>query len=77
MLDRSFYLEPDQVVTFAVQDAVIVYWFDTGELAGSEILQAASGSTTWSKSPRGLSFNLTREALEQERAALAAQPVSV
>ncbi len=77
VLDRSGFLQPDQVVTFVVTDAVIVFWFDTGEVAGSEIMWATAPDHVWSKSHEGLALKLTAESLEQKRAAQAAQPVGV
>ncbi len=76
VLDRSDFLEPDQVVTFVVDDAVIAFWFDTGEVAGSEIMWATAPDHVWSKSHRGLSLKLSRESLEAKRAA-AGQTVAV
>ncbi len=75
VLDQTDFLQPDQVVTFVVTDAVIVFWFDTGEVAGSEIMWATAPDHVWSKSHEGLSLKLTAESLEQKRAAQAAQPV--
>ena len=77
VLDRGLHLEAPQVVNFAVEDAAIAFWFDTGEVAGSEILWAAAGDTIWSKSHRGLPLNLMAETLEAKRAAAEAQPVGV
>ena len=75
VLDRSLYLESDQVINFAVENAAIAFWFDTGEVVGSEIMWAAAGDTIWSKSHEGLSLKLTAETLEAKRTAAEAQPV--
>jgi hypothetical protein len=76
VLDQTDFLQPDQVVAFVVTDAVIAYWFDTGEVAGSEIMWATAPDHVWSKSHHGLSLKLTAESLELKRRAQEAQPVS-
>ncbi len=77
VLDQTDFLQPDQVVAFVVTDAVIAFWFDTGEVAGSEIMWATAPDHVWSKSHRGLSLKLTAETLELKRRAQEAQPVTV
>lgn len=75
---RDFYLEAPKVLTFVVQDITIVFWADTGEVAGSEIQHAVSSNgEVWPKSHPGLSFELERERLEPKRDHLAAQPVGI
>ena len=76
VLNQNDYLQPDQVLTFVVDDAVIVFWFDTGEVAGSEIMWATAPDHVWSKGHEGLALKFTAESLELKRAAAAAQPVS-
>ncbi len=77
VLDQTDFLQPDQAVAFVVTEAVIAFWFDTGEVAGSEIMWATAPDHIWSKSHEGLSLKLTAESLELKRAAAAAQPVGV
>lgn len=77
VLNQSDFLQPDQVLTFVVDDAVIAYWFDSGEVAGSEIMWATAPDHVWSKSHRGLSLKLMAETLELKRRAQEAQPVGV
>jgi hypothetical protein len=64
-----------RTIRFEVREATLLYWFDTGAISGSVINSAMGDGELWPKGG-GLPLNLTREALEQKRAALAAQTVS-
>lgn len=65
-----------RTIRFEVREATLLYWFDTGAISGSVINSAMGDGELWPKGG-GLPLNLTREVLEQKRAALAAQPVAV
>ena len=64
-----------RTIKFEVQEATILYWFDTGEVAGSVINSAMGDGEIWPKG-RNVPLELEREALEAQRTA-AGQPVAV
>ncbi len=72
----ALYGDPLRTIKFEVREATIVYWFDTGEIAGSVINSAMGDGQIWPKGGN-IPVKLEREVLELNRSQLAAQPVGV
>jgi hypothetical protein len=65
-----------RTIKFEVREATILWWFDTGEVAGSVINSAMGDGEVWPKG-RNVPLELEREALEAQRAAVGTQAVAV